>query len=137
MVGMWKQKAQYIKDNSVILRDKFQNDVPHEFDDLVALRGVGPKIAGLTLVHCYESEDYIGTDVHVHRISNRLWIKTTTPEQTEKELQKIVPRDQWREVNVALVGFGQTICKARPLCDQCALQPTCPATKLFTKMKKR
>ncbi|KAI6235642.1 Endonuclease III-like protein [Aphelenchoides besseyi] len=133
MVGMWKTKAKYIKEDSLILRDQYNREVPHELDQLLALRGVGPKIANLTLIHCYDSVDYIGVDVHVHRISNRLWIKTTTPEQTERQLQKIVPQIQWRDVNVALVGFGQTICKARPLCENCLLRPTCPVGKSFSK----
>jgi endonuclease-3 len=74
------------------MRDKFDSDVPDNFKDLVSLKGVGPKIAALTLMHCYDSEEYIGVDVHVHRISNRLWVKTKTPEQTEQELKKIVPK---------------------------------------------
>ncbi|KAI6241542.1 Endonuclease III-like protein [Aphelenchoides fujianensis] len=132
MVGMWKTKAEYVKANSVVLRDRFNSDLA----DLLALRGVGPKIANLTLVHCYESDEYIGTDVHVHRIANRLWINTKTPEQTEEALKKIVPRDLWRDVNVALVGFGQTICKARPKCEECDLRSQCPVAASFLKAKK-
>lgn len=74
------------------MREKFNSDIPNDFDQLVSLHGVGPKIASLTLMHCWDSAEYIGVDVHVHRISNRLWVKTKTPEQTEEELKKIVPR---------------------------------------------
>lgn len=86
------QKAVNLQEDALILRDKFDSDIPNNFDDLISLRGVGPKIASLTLMHCYESQEYIGVDTHVHRISNRLWIKTKTPEQTEEELKKIVPQ---------------------------------------------
>jgi endonuclease-3 len=81
-----------LKHDATVLRDDFDSDVPNDFNDLVSLRGVGPKIASLTLMHCYESQEYIGVDVHVHRISNRLWVNTKTPEQTETQLKKIVPK---------------------------------------------
>ncbi|KAI6176958.1 ENDO3c domain-containing protein [Aphelenchoides bicaudatus] len=137
-VGMWKAKAGYLKHDAVVMRDDFNSDVPHEFDDLVKLKGVGPKIASLTLMHCYDSEEYIGVDVHVHRISNRLWINTKKPEDTEKELKKIVPKDLWREVGVMLVGFGQTICKANPLCHECLLRDAgCPVAKTYLKDAKK
>jgi endonuclease-3 len=74
------------------LRDDYNSDIPNDFDDLTSLHGVGPKIASLTLMHCWDSDEYIGVDVHVHRISNRLWINTKTPEQTEEALKNIVPK---------------------------------------------
>lgn len=81
-----------MKDDAIILRDKHNSDVPNDYNELIKLRGVGPKIAGLTMMHCHDSKEYIGVDVHVHRISNRLWVKTSTPQQTERELKKIVPK---------------------------------------------
>lgn len=81
-----------MKDDAVVLRDKFDSDIPNSFKALTSLDGVGPKIASLTLMHCHNSTEYIGVDTHVHRISNRLWINTTTPEQTETQLKKIVPK---------------------------------------------
>jgi endonuclease-3 len=109
-VGMWKQKAEYLKESAVVLRNKFKSDVPNNFKDLTSLRGVGPKIAGLTLMHCYDSPEYIGVDTHVHRISNRLWIKTKTPEQTEAELKKFVPKDVWKDVGTALIQLSDLPC---------------------------
>lgn len=81
-----------MKEDAVIMRDDYDSDVPSEFDELTELHGVGPKIASLMMMHCYDSEDYIGVDVHVHRISNRLWVNTKTPEQTEEKLKQIVPK---------------------------------------------
>ena len=45
-------------------------------------------------------------------------------------------RELWREVNGVLVGFGQTICKANPLCEKCAIQDTCPVAASVLKAKK-
>ena len=60
-------------------------------------------------------------DTHVHRISNRLgWVKTTSPKKTEAKLQQIFPIRFWKDMNVALVGFGQVCCEAKkPLCKEC------------------
>ncbi len=69
----------------------------------------------------------IPVDVHVHRIPNRIgWIKTKTPEQTEKELEKILPKKYWREFNAVFVQFGQTICKPiSPWCSKCLVNKYC------------
>ena len=63
----------------------------------------------------------------VHRISNRLnWATTNTPEETRKELEDWIPKSYWLKVNKALVGYGQTICKAKkPKCDRCPLKNKC------------
>jgi len=35
----------------------------------------------------------IAVDTHVHRIANRLrWVKTTSPEQTRRALEDLLPR---------------------------------------------
>ena len=68
--------------------------------------------------------------MHVHRISNRLrWVKTTTPEETREALQDWLPRSYWRDINVQLVGFGQTICQpVRPRCESCDVNQLCPSS---------
>lgn len=73
----------------------------------------------------------IGVDIHVHRISNRLnWVSQPTkdPEKTRAELEAWLPRDLWQEVNLMLVGFGQTIClPVKPKCAECLNQKLCPS----------
>lgn len=73
----------------------------------------------------------IGVDIHVHRISNRLnWVSQPTkePEKTRAELENWLPRELWQEVNLMLVGFGQTICTPlRPKCGECLNQNLCPS----------
>ncbi|MEI8189664.1 MAG: endonuclease III, partial [candidate division NC10 bacterium] len=69
----------------------------------------------------------ICVDTHVHRISNRLGIvKTTTPEQTEFSLRKVLPRRHWISYNDLLVTFGQHVCKPiSPLCSGCPVSDLC------------
>ena len=64
------------------------------------LPGVGPKTSAIVMTYGHFNKDYIPVDTHVNRIPNRLgWIKTKTPEETEKSLMKIIPRKYWQMLN--------------------------------------
>ena len=124
--GFYKVKAARIKEVSRLIKEEFDNVVPDEFEDLISLPGVGAKTANCVLVYAFKTPA-IPVDTHVHRIPNRLgWIKTKKPEETEKELKKIIPKDQWIRVNRVFVRFGQEICLPnRPKCDLCPISSTC------------
>ncbi|OLN86419.1 Endonuclease III-like protein [Colletotrichum chlorophyti] len=110
-VGFHNNKTKYIKAAALILRDKFDGDIPDTIQGLTSLPGVGPKMAYLCLSAAWDRTEGIGVDVHVHRITNLWgWHKTTQPEATRLALQAWLPRDKWREINWLLVGFGQTVC---------------------------
>lgn len=64
------------------------------------------------------------------------WIETKNPNETSKELVKIFPKKEWKNVNKILVGFGQSICAARkPLCSECPINKICEADENYTKKK--
>ncbi|KAI3390529.1 hypothetical protein diail_9277, partial [Diaporthe ilicicola] len=110
-VGFHNNKTKYLKQAAEILRDEWAGDVPDTIEGLVALPGVGPKMAHLCLPAAWGRTEGIGVDVHVHRITNLWgWHKTKTPEETRLALQAWLPRDRWREINWLLVGLGQTVC---------------------------
>lgn len=129
-VGFYKVKAKRIKEVSRIIAEKYNNKVPDNIEELLKLPGVGRKTANCVLVYGY-NKHAIPVDTHVHRISNRLGlVKTKSPEETEKELIKIIPKKYWRELNSLFVKFGQTICKpANPRCNECPLADICPSKK--------
>lgn len=124
--GFYRVKAVRIKEVSQIIKDKYHSVVPDDFENLISLPGVGAKTANCVLVYAFKVPA-IPVDTHVHRISNRLgWIKTKKPEETEKELKKIIPKDQWIRVNRLFVRFGQEICLPnRPKCDLCPINSIC------------
>jgi endonuclease III len=110
-VGFHNNKTRYLKQAAEILRDEWAGDIPDTIEGLVALPGVGPKMAHLCLSAAWGRTEGIGVDVHVHRITNLWgWHKTRTPEETRLALQAWLPRDRWREINWLLVGLGQTVC---------------------------
>jgi len=58
-------------------------------------------------------------------------VNTKNPEETEKELEKIVPKKYWRRINKAFVGYGQTVCKPiKPKCNECKLRDVCNYVKI-------
>lgn len=125
-VGMYNVKARRIKEISKILVEKYNGKVPRSYDEILSLPGVGRKTANILFTYAYGEGDYIAVDTHVHKISNRLGlVKTKTPEQTEKELYKVIPRKEWRYINELFVQHGQQICKARPLCEKCVISKYC------------
>ncbi len=136
-VGFYRNKTKTLKKISKILIEKYGGKVPDSLEELLKLPGVGRKTANLVLAEGY-NKDAICVDTHVHRISNR-WgiVKTKTPEQTEFELMKILPRKWWKEYNSILVAFGQTICKpVGPRCEVCPIKNYCPYWKKLKNKKK-
>ncbi len=124
--GFYKTKAKRIKEISKIIVKKYNNKTPNNMKELVGLPGVGRKTAGCVLVYAFD-KSAIPVDTHVHKISNRLdWVKTKTPEQTEKELMKIIPKKLWVEVNEVFVTHGQKICTLiSPKCSECSIRKFC------------
>ncbi|MHA2287166.1 MAG: endonuclease III domain-containing protein [Promethearchaeota archaeon] len=124
--GFYKVKAARIIEVSRIIKDNYNHVVPDDFEELISLPGVGAKTANCVLVYAFK-KPAIPVDTHVHRIPNRIgWIKTKTPEETEKKLKKIIPKDQWIRVNRLFVRFGQEICLPnRPKCDLCPINTSC------------
>lgn len=127
--GHYKKKAKILKHVSKILIKKFNSKVPNDKEKLLSIKGIGPKTANIVLAFAY-GKDVLPIDTHCHRIPNRLgWIKTKTPEQTEKELEKILPKKYWNKFNGTFVLFGKKICQPiSPWCSKCPVAKHCPKT---------
>jgi len=126
-LGFYRKKAQVIRSVSKELIERFKGKVPHTEEELLSIKGVGRKTAQLVLGSAFTMPT-ICVDTHVHRIANRLgWVKTTRPEETERELKRLVPEEYWIDLNTYLVQWGQNICvPLSPKCSQCVLSPVCP-----------
>ena len=96
-------------------------------EELLQLPGVGIKTANLTLNLGF-GIDAICVDCNVHQISNRMgWIKTKTPEESEKALQTVMPKEYWIPLNELLVSYGQEVCTSvSPKCSMCPENERCP-----------
>jgi len=125
-VGFYNVKTKNIIRAAKQIVEEFDGKVPREMQKLLTIHAVGPKTANCVLVYGYNIPA-IPVDTHVHRISNRLGlVETKTPEQTEVELKKRIPKKYWLELNEMFVRFGQTVCKpVGPRCGICSLSASC------------
>jgi endonuclease-3 len=129
-VGFYKTKAKRIKEIATTLIKNYNGIVPNDFNELLKLKGVGRKTANIVMVYGHKKHGFLPIDTHCHRIPNRLgWIKTKTPEETEKNLKKILPKKYWDDFNDLFVLFGQTICvPISPFCSKCPIVSFCKKT---------
>jgi len=118
-VAFYRVKAMNLKKISEL------DDIPTSLDELLRLPGVGVKIAKVFLAKL--GMPYIGVDVHVHRILNRIGIlETKYVEETDKIINEIVPNEIKPDFNREIVALGQTICKAKnPKCEICPINKVC------------
>jgi endonuclease III len=125
--GFYRTKARTVRDIARRLEAEYDGRVPDTIDELLTFKGVGRKTAALVVSLGYQ-RPAICVDTHVHRISNRLgWVKTRTPEETERALMEKLARRHWIGVNETMVGFGQQVCvPVSPKCSLCPLAKTCP-----------
>lgn len=130
-IGFYHVKSKRIIDVAKIINSKYKGKVPSSIDELLQLPGVGRKTANCVLVYAYD-KPAIPVDVHVHRISNRLGlVNTKTPEDTEQELMKKIPKKFWLEINDTFVMYGQNICKPiSPRCGVCKIKNQCKYYKI-------
>ncbi len=110
--NFYRTKARRVKEIGRIIHERYNGRVPDDMDRLLELPGVGRKIAGIIMTYTFGRGVSIPVDTHVHRVANRIGlVKTRTPEKTEQELMKIVPRKDWIIVNELFVSFGKKTCK--------------------------
>ncbi|MCC8128052.1 MAG: endonuclease III [Clostridiales bacterium] len=126
--GLGHSKARDISACMRILRDQYQGKVPENFDELLALPGVGRKSANLIMGDVF-GKPAIVTDTHCIRITNRIGLVegTKDPKKVEMALWKIIPPEEGSSFCHRLVYHGREVCTARttPFCDRCCLKDIC------------
>lgn len=124
--GFFHNKAKHILDMSEDLIQKYNGKVPGDKGKLLSLAGVGEKTANVVLAVGF-NVPAIAVDTHVFRVSNRLGLANAKDvTKTQKQLERVLPKDKWIKFHYALVLHGRYVCKAqRPNCDGCGLKDYC------------
>lgn len=126
--GLWKSKAKDICACMKVLHEQYQDNVPNDFDALLALPGVGRKSANLIMGDVF-GKPAIVTDTHCIRLVNRMGLVDgeKDPKKVEMALWKIIPPEEGSDLCHRLVYHGRDVCSARtkPHCDVCCLQDIC------------
>lgn len=127
--GFFRNKTKSILGAARMIVADFEGEVPGTMDELLCLPGVARKTANIVLGNAFGIVEGIAVDTHVKRLSQRLGLTSeTNPDKIERDLMRIVPRDQWFKLTYWLIDHGRAICKARkPLCDRCVLARICPS----------
>ena len=108
---------------------EFGGEVPHTYEELERLPGVGRKTANIVMNTGFGIVEGIAVDTHVKRIAQRLkFTNQDDPSKIEQDLLKLYPKEYWGPVNHEWVLFGRGVCDAqRPHCDDCFLSDICPS----------
>lgn len=132
-IGLYNSKAKNIIALCSILIDKYNSEIPSEFDQLIALPGIGRKTANVIL-NCAFGKLTMAVDTHVYRVSHRIGFSSgKTPEKVETDLLKKIPTKWLNHAHHWLILHGRYICKARKaLCSECPITEYC---KYYNKQK--
>lgn len=130
-VRFYRAKAKNIKEACRILIEKYNGEVPKTMEELLSLPGVGRKTANVVLSNAFGVIEGIIVETHVSRVSRRLGLTDkTSPDEIEKDLMEIVPKEKWLRFSDLLIFHGRRVCKARnPKCDECVLNNLCPSAQ--------
>jgi len=125
-IGLFRNKAKSVYLLSKQLIEKHNGKVPKNFDDLLALPGVGRKTANVVLNEGFGLPT-IAVDTHIFRVSNRTGLALgNNPNQVEQALYKVVPKKYLKDSHHLLLLHGRYTCKSRtPSCKKCVIVKYC------------
>jgi endonuclease-3 len=129
--GFFRQKTKAIRGTMQTLLEQFDGVVPRTVDELVRLPGVARKTANVVAAELGDAQGVV-VDTHVRRLSQRLGLtRQEDPVKIERDLMKLVPREDWGRFPHLLIWHGRRVCIARrPLCEQCVLTDLCPSSRV-------
>ena len=114
--GLSPKKSRAIAELSKILCKEYDGKVPESFEALEALPGVGHKTASVVMSQGFNHPAF-PVDTHIHRLAQRWRLsKGKNVKQTEKDLKKGFPIDDWNRLHLRIIYYGREHCTARD-CD--------------------
>jgi endonuclease-3 len=129
--GTFRQKARNLRGTMRVLIEEFDGQVPTRLEDLVRLPGVGRKTANVVAAERGVTQGIV-VDTHVRRLSQRLGLtRHDDPVKIERDLQRLVPREDWARFPHLLIWHGRRVCIAqRPRCQDCVINDLCPSSRI-------
>jgi endonuclease III len=127
-LGLFRAKARSLQRCAEQLAQKFKGEVPSTMEDLTKLAGVGRKTANVILGHAFKTPG-VTVDTHCRRLSRRLGLtRHQDPTKIEKDLNRLLPPQEWTGFSHRLIIHGRRVCYARqPACERCELKAFCPS----------
>lgn len=126
--GLFRTKAQSIKDACAMLQDEYGGVLPDDMDELLKFPGVGRKIANLLLGDIFHKPAIVA-DTHMIRICGRFGMypqKLKDPHKVELIMADLVEPNEQSDLCHRIVQFGRDVCSARsPKCAECPISHLC------------
>lgn len=111
--GLAPTKAKNVKKLAETLVAEHDGEVPRDMEALERLPGVGHKTASVVMSQAF-GEPAFAVDTHIHRLAHRWRLSNgKSVEQTERDLKKVFPRDEWTRRHLQIIYFGREHCPAR------------------------
>ena len=128
--GFYRQKAKALRGTMQMLLADFGGEVPHRIEQLVMLPGVARKTANVVAAELGDAQGIV-VDTHVRRLSQRLaFTRQEDPVKIERDLVRLVPREDWGRFPHLLIWHGRRVCIARrPGCETCVVNDLCPSSR--------
>ena len=129
--GFYRQKARSLRGTMTMLLEEFDGEVPRQLEELVRLPGVARKTANVVAAELGNPQGVV-VDTHVRRLSQRLRLtRQEDPVKIERDLIRLVPREDWGRFPHLLIWHGRRVCIARlPRCADCVLNDLCPSSRV-------
>jgi endonuclease III len=129
--GFYRQKARSLRGTMQLLLDEFDGVVPRTLAELTRLPGVARKTANVVAAELGTPQGIV-VDTHVRRLSQRLGLtRQEDPVKIERDLVRLVPREDWGRFPHLLIWHGRRVCIARrPRCEDCVVNDLCPASRV-------
>ena len=111
--GLSPMKSKGIHGLSKILIDKYNGEVPQNFESLEALPAVGHKTASVVMSQAFGIPAF-PVDTHIHRLMYR-WNLSNGKNviQTEKDAKRIFPKELWNKLHLQIIWYGREYSPAR------------------------
>ncbi|TML23876.1 MAG: endonuclease III [Actinobacteria bacterium] len=129
--GFFRQKAKSLRGTMKMLIEEYGGEVPRTLEELVRLPGVARKTANVVAAELGTPQGIV-VDTHVRRLSQRLGLtREEGPVKIERDLMRLVPREDWGRFPHLLIWHGRRVCLARmPHCGECAINDLCPSSRV-------
>lgn len=122
-LGLFRQKAKFIKNTATIIIDKHKGEIPKTMAELIELPGVGRKTANIILGNVYKIYEGVAIDTHVTRLSKLFGLtQNKSPEKIEQDLMKLLPKEEWFNFTNRMIDYGRKYCPAHCKHVNCPLR---------------
>ena len=120
-IGLAPTKSKNIKKTCKQLLEKYNGEIPDNFEDLEKLAGVGHKTASVIMAQAFNVPAF-PVDTHIHRLAFRWGLSTGKNVQTtERDLKSKFEEDDWNRLHLQMIFYGREHCLARKKMCECRI----------------